>query len=178
MQQLPASITIVIALLAVFFIFITSLKYTALDNFTRTRLMMTSFFVFIVMTLSVSFWPFALATLPYTIPSFFLGALIGYMLGVRTEQEKLRAQGLAHYMEHFAHIHLHDIKSFTWWSIINFYSVMGGLLLINLVGLSTVIFRGAEMWAIATSGIGAFLLGTIAPYLVHLWSVKAPSSKR
>ena len=82
-------------------------------------------------------------------------------------------QGIEEYMEHFAHIHFHDIKSLTWWSFINFYSVMGALLLINLVGLSNVIFEGAELWAITTSIFGAFLIGTIVPYLAHLWSIKA-----
>jgi hypothetical protein len=172
MVGLPISITINIALLAIFLIFIAALKYGRQSNFVRTRIIMTSFFIFIVATLSVSFWPYALATLPFTTPAALAGIVIGYLLGVRTEQQKLKAQGLKYYMEHFAHIHKSDLTSLTWWSIINFYSVMGGLLLINLVGLSTVIFHGSEVWAILTSIVGAFLLGTIAPYLVHLWSVK------
>jgi hypothetical protein len=142
------------------------------DNFARTRLVMTSFFAFIVFTLTISFWRFALDTLPYTVPATLVGMLVGYLLGVRTEQQKLAMQGLQYYMGHFAHIHFHDIKSLTWWSFINFYSVMGGLLLINLVGLSNVIFRGVEMWAIATSIFGAFLIGSIVPYLTHLWSIR------
>jgi hypothetical protein len=133
---------------------------------------MTFFFVFIVLTLSVSFWGLTLATLPYTIPAFGVGALMGYVLGVRTERQKLAMQGLGYYMEHFAHVHLHDFQSLTWWSFVNFYSVMGGLFLINLVGLSNVIFDGVEFFAIATSVFGAFLIGTIVPYLAHLWSIR------
>jgi hypothetical protein len=173
MNQLPASITIVVALLAIFLVFITSLKYSGWSNFSRTRAMMTSFFFFIVATLTISFLPFAMDTFPYSAPAFLVGLLIGYLFGVTTEQQKLRAQGLQHYMQHFAHIHVDDFRHLTWWSVINFYSVMGGLLLINLVGLSTVIFHGSEIWAILTSAAGAFLLGTIVPYLIHLWSVNA-----
>ena len=173
MEQLPASITINIAVLAIFLVFITALKYAVRSNFVRTRLIMTSFFFFIVIMLSVSFWHYALATLSYTIPMAFIGVFVGHYVGVNSAREKLRIQGIEHYMEHFAHIHLHEVKSLTWWSFINFYSVMGALLLINLVGLSTVIFHGNEFWAIATSIVGAFLIGTIVPYLVHLWSIRA-----
>jgi hypothetical protein len=134
---------------------------------------MTLFFCFIVTTLTLSFWQHALATLPYTIPAALIGALIGYVLGVRTEQKKLTMQGVAEYMAHFAHIHLHDIKSLTWWSFINFYSVMGALVLMNLIGLTNVIYLGAEFGAIATSVFGAFLIGSIVPYLIHLWSIRA-----
>jgi hypothetical protein len=171
-DQLPTSITITVLVLTVFLSFITVIKYTVENRFVQTRLLMTSFFFFIVATITISFWQYSLITLPYTVPAWLLGALIGYVLGVRTEQQKLRAEGLAYYKKHFAHIHIKDIEKLTWWSVINFYSVMSALILINLVGLSTVIFRGAEIWAIATSTVGAFLLGTIAPYLVHLWSIK------
>ncbi len=172
-QMLPNSIVITIALLTFFLIFITALKFAIDDTFTRTRAIMTSFFFFIIATLTVSFWRFTLPTLPFTIPAFIAGAVVGYFLGVRAAEERLSAQGLSRYMEHFAHIHITDLRHLTWWSIINFYSVMGALLLINFVGLSTVIFKEAENWAIVTSVIGAFLLGTIAPYLVHLWSLSA-----
>jgi hypothetical protein len=138
---------------------------------------MSFFFIFIVATLSISFWDLAFMTLPYTIPALGIGILAGYVLGVRTERQKLAMQGLEHYMEHFAHIHLHDFRSFTWWSFINFYSVMGGLFLMNLVGLSNVIFSGVEMWAIATSVFGAFLIGTIVPYLAHLWSINVSDQR-
>lgn len=172
MPLLPASIIIVIALLAVFLIFVAGLKYVVAGNFARTRLMMSSFFIFIVLTLSISFWPFAAATLPYSAPAALLGMLLGYALGVRTEKQKLRMQGIRHYMEHFAHIHFSDVTSLTWWSFINFYSVMGGLVLINLVGASNVLFSGGKLWVILTSAFGAFLLGTIVPYLVYLWNIK------
>jgi hypothetical protein len=173
MNQLPVSITVNVAVLAIFLVFITSLKYSGWNYFSRTRAMMTAFFFFIMATLTISFLPFAMDTFPYSAPAFVAGLLVGYLFGVTTEQQKLRAQGVQYYMQHFAHIHVEDIKQLTWWSIINFYSVMGGLLLINLVGLSTVIFHGSETWAILTSVAGAFLLGTIVPYLIHLWSVSA-----
>jgi len=173
MTSLPLSIIVAVAILTVFLSLTIGLRYAIRSNFVRTRLIMTAFFVFIVVTLTVSFWHYALATLPYTIPAALIGMVVGYLLGVRTEREKLMLQGIEEYMEHFAHIHFHDIKSLTWWSFINFYSVMGALLLINLVGLSNVIFEGAELWAITTSIFGAFLIGTIVPYLAHLWSIKA-----
>ncbi len=174
MDQLPYTITLVIALLAVFLCFAVGIKYVVTDNFVRTRMVMTAFFFFIVATLTISFWQYRIDSLPYTVPAFLLGLLLGYLLGVRTEQQKLRVGGLEHYMEHFARIHLYDITALNWWSVINFYSVMGGLLLINLVGLSTVIFRGNAQSAIRTAMVGALLLGTIVPYLIHLWSIRAP----
>lgn len=173
MSLLPTSITIVIALLAVFLIFATGLKYVVVDNFSRTRLIMSSFFIFIVATLSISFWPLAATTLPYSTPAALAGILLGYLLGVQTEKQKLRMQGIRTYMQHFAHIHIKDVESLQWWSVINFYSVGGALVLINLVGASNVLFNGARLWAIITSAVGAFLLGTIVPYLIYLWNIKA-----
>lgn len=172
-EQLPLSITLVIALLTVFLCFAVGAKYAIADNFVRTRLIMTAFFLFIVATLTISFWEFRISSLPYTAPAALAGVLLGYLLGVRTEQQKLRVSGIEHYMENFAHVHLYDITALNWWSVINFYTVMGGLLLINLVGLSTVIFGGDSQSAIRTSMVGAFLLGTIVPYLAHLWSINA-----
>jgi small basic protein len=176
MTGLPNSITITIAVLTIFLTFITALKYALEDHFLRTRMIMTSFFLFIIVTLSVSFWEYALDTLPFTIPAFFVGALVGYFTGVHAAERRLKTEGLVNYTQHFAHIHLRDAGHLTWWSVINFYSVMSALVLINLVGLSTVIFRQAEGWAILTSVFGALLLGTIAPYLAHLWSIK-PAQK-
>jgi hypothetical protein len=176
MSQLPASITIVIALLAAFLSLLTVYKYAITNDFVRTRAIMTSFFCFIVLTLTISFWQYTTLTLPYTVPAAILGVILGYFLGVKTEQQKLRVQGLQHYMEHFSHVHVRDITSLNWWAVVNFYSVMGGLILINLVGLSSVIFRGSEEWAIFSSVLGAFLLGTIVPYLMHLWSVKVEAN--
>ena len=82
-------------------------------------------------------------------------------------------EGFENYVEHFAHVHLADVTKLQWWSLVNFYSVTGALLLINFVGLSTVIFAGSETWAIATCVFGAFLIGTVAPYIIHLWSIRA-----
>jgi hypothetical protein len=172
MDQLPGTITVTIALLTVLLVFITALKYAVPDDFARTRAIMTSFFFFIIATLTISFWRYAMATLPFTIPAFFIGSVVGYIVGVRAAEKKLTAQGLAHYMEHFAHVHARDLRKLNWWSVINFYSIMGALVLINFVGLSTVIFRQSQDLAILTSAVGAFLLGTIAPYLLHLWSIR------
>lgn len=178
MAGLPVSITLVLVLLTVFLVFVTGLKYAIEDYFTRTRLMMTAFFLFIVCTLTISFWQYTMHTLPYTIPAALLGIAVGYFIGVRADQQKLRMMGIRRYTEHFAHIHWSDIEEHNWWAIVNFYSVMGGLILINFVGASTVLFRGAENWAIISSVFGAFLLGTIAPYLIHLWSIRSADTIR
>jgi len=173
MDQLPLTITATIAVLTVFLATLTALKYAVRSNFVRTRAIMTLFFCFIVATLTLSFWPYALATLPYSIPSFVVGAALGHLIGVRAAQKKLSVQGAEHYMEHFAHIHFHEVRKLMWWSVINFYSVMSALILINFVGFSTVLQQGSLLWAEITSSVGAFLLGTIAPYLVHLWTLSA-----
>jgi hypothetical protein len=160
-----------IALLTMFLVFSTSLKYVVHSTFERTRLVMTAFFVFIVTTLTLAFWPYALASLRYSIPAALAGALMGYIVGVREAERRIMMEGLNHYLEHFAHVHITDLKELRWWSIVNFYTVMAALILINFVGLSTVIFRGRESWALTTCAIGAFLLGSIVPYLVHLWGL-------
>lgn len=178
MDQLPNSITIAVALLTLFLVSVTALKYGIKNNFARTRITMTSFFFFIVATLTISFWQYTMATLPFTIPMFCIGIVFGYFIGVRAAKKRLHTEGLAHYMEHFAHIHIHELKNLTWWSLVNFYSVMGALALINLVGISTVLFKGNEGLAIATSVVGAFLLGSIVPYLLHLWSIRAKQNNK
>jgi hypothetical protein len=169
--MIPSSVIITVAALTVFLVVSTALKYGVEDRFRRTRLIMTFFFVFIVATLTISFSQYTYATLPYTIPSGIVGLLVGYVVGVRAAQQKLREQGLAYYKKHFAHVHMKDVSSLSWWSVINFYSVMSALILINLVGLSNVIFHQDENWAIFTCCVGAFLLGTTAPYIVHLWRI-------
>ncbi len=172
------TIVAAIAILTVFLVFISALRYAVPDNFTRMRLIMTLFFCFIVVTLTLSFWKYALVSLQYTIPAALLGVLVGYFVGVKEAEEKLMVQGAERYMEHFAHVHFSDIQTLQWWSLINFYSIAGALLLINFVGLSTVIFRGAESWAIATCVLGAFLLGSVVPYLIHLWSISSAQNAK
>lgn len=172
-------IIIDLALLAVFLISITASRYSAQDNFARTRFIMSALFVYIVASLTVSFWRVSLATLPFVIPAFLVGALIGHVAGVRTERQKLLVNGIEHYMAHFARINRKDLKTFTWWSFINYYSVTCALVLINLIGLSTVLMHGSELLAIETSVVGAALIGSILPYLVHLWRLpRVRRSKR
>lgn len=168
--SLPGTIVLAIAVLAIFLSYLVVLKYTVRENFHRTRLSMTSFFFFIVVTLSLSFWNYTLATLPYAIPAFGAGLIAGYLVGVRGAEERLKKEGHAHYREHFAHLHVRGLSDMNWWTVINFYTIMGALALINLVGFSTVLMP-SESLAIGTSAVGAFLLGTIAPYLMHLWSL-------
>lgn len=171
MTGLPGSITVIIALLAAFLIAITSFKYFIKNKFLRTRMMMTGLFLFIIITLTIAFSGSVESTLPYTVPALGAGMLLGYLIGVRTERQKIMTHGLEHYMEHFAHIHSSDIRHMTWWSIVNFYSVMCGLILINLVGFTTVILRGSPFFTILTSTVGALLIGSIVPYLAHLWTI-------
>lgn len=171
MQQLPASIIATIAALTVFLSLVVVFKYAVSDKFTRMRLVMSAFFCFIVTTLTVSYWPFFFATLPYTVPAGTVGVLVGWLIGVRAAQARLAAEGAAHYLKHFTHIHLQDVAEGNWWAVINFYSVMSALILINLVGLTTVIFHNLKPMTLATSAFGAFLIGSIIPYLIHLWSI-------
>lgn len=168
--QLPGSIVLAIAVLALFLSYLVVLKYTVRENFHRTRLSMTSFFFFIVVTLSLSFWQYAAHTLPYTIPAFAVGIALGYLVGVRGAEERLKQEGREHYREHFAHVHVRGLSDLSWWSIVNFYTIMGALILINLVGFSTVLVP-SEALGIGTSVVGALLLGSIAHYLLHLWTI-------
>jgi hypothetical protein len=177
MTGIPASIIIVIALLALFLIGITIVKYAVANAFMRTRLQMSALFFFIMLTLTISFWPYAALTLPFTIPMFFVGVLLGYAVGVHTERQKLMANGLEHYLEHFARIDPEDVKKLSWWTIVNFYSVMCGLVLINLVGFTNVILHGSPLFVIVTSSVGAALIGSILPYLAHLWSIPLSGQK-
>lgn len=178
MESLYISTTVGIAALAAFLIYLTVLKYAVENNFVRTRLIMTGFFCFIVLTLTVAFWRYTLPSLWFSIPALVFGMLVGHFVGVRTAEERLMLEGAERYMEHFAHIHFADVKKLEWWSLINFYSIAGALVIINLLGLSVVIFDGGKSWALLTCGVGAFLLGTMAPYLIHLWSIsKAQNAK-
>jgi hypothetical protein len=173
MDQLPGSIILTIVALTVFLIYTTALGYAVQDSFVRTRLMMTGFFIYIVLALTISFWQYAIATLPYSIPAALAGAIVGRVVGVRAAEARLRAEGVSHYIQHFAHVHIGSLQDLAWWKLINFYTVITSLVLINCIGLSTVIFHEARPWALFTSAVGAFLLGTIAPYLIHIWSIGA-----
>jgi hypothetical protein len=181
-MEVAGPIILAIAILTVFLSYITGLKYAISDTFARTRLIMTSFFLFIVATLTISFYPYALMSLPYVAPAFFLafflGILLGYLVGVREAEQRISMEGLNNYLKHFAHIHLADIASLKWWSLINFYTVMGALLMINLIGFSTVILKGNTSWIVATCAVGAFLSGTLVPYLLHLWNLKMRGRER
>ncbi|KND49197.1 MAG: hypothetical protein AB203_02255 [Parcubacteria bacterium C7867-008] len=171
MTSLNPTVIVVVAILALFLISITVSKYAIHDNFTRTRFVMSALFAFIVATLTISFWRFAFMTLPYTIPAMLAGILLGYLIGVRTEQQKIVTNGIEHYMERFAHIEHKDVKNLTWWSVINFYSIMCGLVLINLIGFTNVILQGSPGFIIGTSVVGAAFIGSILPYLYHLWTL-------
>lgn len=171
MDTSPSTVIVAIVVLTAFLIFITALKYAVANTFLRSRLIMTAFFLFIVTTLTISFWEYALVSVPYSVPALLVGIVVGRVVAVREAERKLMAQGAEHYLEHFAHIHIDDLKKLRWWSIINFYTVIGALGLINLIGLSTVIFNGNEEMILLTCAVGAFGLGTLAPYLWHLWSI-------
>ncbi|MBP9711370.1 MAG: hypothetical protein KBD50_03895 [Candidatus Pacebacteria bacterium] len=177
MEGVPLSVIGTIAILTIFLGFVSAVKLGVEDEFTRMRLIMTGFFCFIVATLTLSYYEFFFLTLPFTIPAGAFGVLIGYLIGVQADRAKLATQGAARYVKHFSHIHLKDVEQGNWWAVINFYSVMGALLLINLVGLTTVIFHNLQPLTLATSAFGAFLIGSIVPYLIHLWSIKIRQNK-
>ncbi len=166
-----ASVIVTIALLAAFLILITIFKYAIADQFLRTRLMMSAFFLFVLSTLTISFGPSAMITLPFSIPAFVVGMGLGYFIGVRTERQKIVAEGIERYMDHFSRIEPEDVQRLTWWSIVNFYSVMGGLILVNLIGFTNIILSGSPTFIIITSAVGAVFVGSIVPYLGHLWSI-------
>lgn len=172
------SVLIAILALTVFLFLVSALAYAITNAFRRTTFVMTALFCFIVVTLTVSFWRYALVSLEFTIPAFFVGMALGYFIGVKAAKEKMMMLGAEHYVEHFAHVHIGDITRLHWWSVINFYSIVGALALINLVGLSNVIFEGRESWAMFACAFGAFLMGTVVPYLVHLWSISRKHAKR
>ena len=171
-MHLPYSIILTIATLTAFFIFIIAAKFAVEDNFLRTRLIMTAFFFFLIATLTICFKEFFFATLPFTIPAGAFGIIAGYIIGIPAAQERLKKEGVRRYMQDFAAVEVKGVRGFAWWSVINFYTVMAALLLINLVGLTTVLLHNLEPMALATSAVGAFLIGTIVPYLIHLWSIK------
>jgi hypothetical protein len=172
MDGVSFRIVLTVAALTVFLVFITVLKFGVEDPFTRMRAGMTAFFLFIVATLTIAYYEFFFLTLPFTVPAGAFGVLVGYLVGVQADRAKLAAQGVARYTKHFAHIHIKDVEEGNWWAVINFYTVMGALGLINLVGLTTVIFHNLEPLTLITSAFGAFLIGSIIPYLFHLWNIK------
>lgn len=172
MEGVSLRIIATVAALTVFLVFLTILKFGVEDPFKRMRAGMTAFFLFIVATLTIAYFEFFFITLPFTVPAGAFGVMLGYLLGVQADRAKLAAQGAARYTKHFAHIHIKDVEEGNWWAVINFYTVMAALGLINLVGLTSVIFHNLEPMTLATSAFGAFLIGSIVPYLIHLWSIK------
>lgn len=171
MDAAQLTILVDIAILAAFLTAVVALQYAVTDHFVRMRLVMTGLFIFVVCTLTWSFWPYAVASMSFSIPALFVGILIGRLVGVEAAQKRLASEGEG-YLRHFAHIHLGDLQKLEWWSVLNYYTVVGALVLINLVGLSDVLFAGHSAFAYATCAAGAFLIGTIVPYLVHLWSLR------
>jgi predicted membrane-bound spermidine synthase len=117
------TIIIDLALLASFLISIVVAKYAIAQDFARTRFIMSALFLYIVISLTNSYWHFAFITLPYTIPAFFAGVLLGHVVGVRTEEQKITMQGVERYMERFA-----DIKE-------------GGRAALHLVDLHQLLFH-------------------------------------
>jgi hypothetical protein len=162
-----------LAILALFLISVAASRYAIQSDFARTRFVMSALFFYIVISLSISYWSLALRTLPFAVPAFLIGLLLGELVGVRTERQKLFMHGLEGYMERFAHISHKDVQNLTWWSFINFYSVTCVLILINLIGFTTVILDRSAPLAILTSVVGAALIGSILPYLAHLWRLPA-----
>jgi len=172
-MHLPPSIILTIAVLTAFFIFIVAVKFAIEDDFRRTRLTMTAFFFFIIATLTICFSQFFAATLPYTVPAGLLGVVAGFFIGVPAAEGRMKKEGLARYRHDFAALEAAGVRGFKWWSILNFYTVLAALALINLVGLTTVLLHNLEPMALATSAFGAFLIGTIFPYLYHLWTIRS-----
>jgi hypothetical protein len=172
MDQLLISTTVAIATLAAFLIFITILKYAMQDTFVRTRLIMTGFVAFVVIALTASFWRYTVLSLGFSLPALVVGMFVGHFVGVRAAQEKLLAQGMERYIEHITHVKLGDPQNLQWWSVINFYTIAGALVIVNLLGLSVVIFNQSQGLALTTCAVGAFLIGTLLPYLAHLWTIK------
>jgi len=172
-MHLPPSIILTIAVLTAFFIFIVFAKFAIEDDFKRTRLIMSAFFCFIVATLTICFSDYFVATLPYTVPAGLIGVIAGFFIGVPAAESRLKKEGLARYRHDFAEIEASGIRGFKWWSVLNFYTVLTTLALINLVGLTTVLLHNLKPMALLTSAFGAFLIGTIIPYLYHLWTIKS-----
>jgi hypothetical protein len=172
-MHLPYSIILTIAVLTAFFIFIVAVKFAVEDDFKRTRLTMTAFFFFIVATLTICFNEYFVATLPYTVPAGLVGVIAGFFVGVPAAENRMKKEGLSRYRHDFAEIEVSGIKGFKWWSVLNFYTVLTTLALINLVGLTTVLLHNLKPMALVTSAFGAFLIGTIFPYLYHLWTIKS-----
>lgn len=175
MTQLPPSIILTIATLTAFFIFIVAAKFAVEDDFKRTRLIMSAFFLFIVATLTICFKDYFFATLPYTVPSGIVGVIAGFIIGLPAAESRMKKEGLSRYRHDFAEIEAKGVRGFAWWSVINFYTITGALLLINLVGFTTVILHNLMPMALFTSAVGAFLIGTLLPYLYHLWTIKTRS---
>jgi hypothetical protein len=173
MTEAHLAIIVDLALLATFLISIAASRYVTQNAFSRTRFLMSVLFIYIVATLTTTYWRLALETIPFVVPAFLVGLLIGSVVGVRAERQKLFMHGMERYMERFAHIGKEDLQNFTWWSFINFYSISCVLILINLIGFTTVIMESSNAIGIAVSVLGAALVGSIVPYLFHLWTLQA-----
>jgi hypothetical protein len=160
-----------LAALVIFLCLVTVLKYAIRGNFTRTRVILTLLLVFLVAVVLLAFWQYIAASATTMFTTFLLGILVGERAGVRPAQRKIAIDGVQHYMEHYITSNKDEIKTLTWWGLVNFYAIMCALIMMNLIGLSRILFEGNRELAIAVVALGTFLIGTIVPYIIHLWRV-------
>lgn len=161
-----------LAALVIFLCLVVVLKYAIKGNFTRTRIILTLLLGFLVAVVLLAFWQHIAASATTMLTAFLLGVLIGERGGVRPAQRKIATEGVRYYMEEFVHTSKEELKAFTWWSIVNFYAIMCALIMMNLVGLSRILFDGNMYLATGVVAFGAFLIGVTLPYVIHLWRVR------
>lgn len=161
-----------LAALVIFLCLVTVLKYAIRGNFTRTRIIMTALLFFLVAVVLLAFGPYITESATTMFTAFLLGLFIGERAGVRPAQRKIATDGVQHYIEHYVTDNKDEIKTLTWWSIVNFYAILCALIMMNLIGLSRILFEGHTTIAIGVVAFGAFLIGTILPYIIHLWRVR------
>lgn len=164
---------ITVGLISTYLLSLLYAKHTVRSSFMLTRVTVSAFVVTMFTVLFIVYWQYVV---DYAVSASFAllaGTLVGHFLAVEVERHKISERGLAHYVEHYLHVHVKTLDNLEWWSVVNVHTIIVTLLLVNIIGLNELIFDSPE-WTRFIIVASNFLIGTTIPYLIHLWTIKPP----
>jgi hypothetical protein len=165
-----------VGFLSAYLFFLLLMKHRTRSSFALTRITLTSFVVFAFLTLFVVYWRFVIDEAVWASIALLAGTFVGRFLAVEASQKRIAEEGLGNYFEHYLHIHIKSLHKVEWYSLVNVHTIIVALVLINMLGLNELIFESPE-WTRFSIVFANFLVGTCIPYMIHLWTLKAPHAK-
>lgn len=165
-------VIISIGLLSAYFFFLLLMRHAVRNHFLITRFTITAFIVYMFATLIVVYWTPMMDNAVQGSVAFLAGLVLGRFMAVTVERRKIAEEGLSNYLEHYLHIHIKSLENLEWWSIVNVHTVIVTLIFIDLLGLNRTVYDSAPATLFIVV-LALFLVGTVIPYAVHLWTIKA-----